>query len=215
MKKWVVQNKLYVIGAIVGALSGFFYWKYVGWLTGTCAITSNPLRSTFYFALMGSVAFGMFKNRTKRKRHHQTNNRMKKFIAIITIMAAFTTVKASAQNNAIHKVVMQLASSDTSEHRGLMMNLKNIKEGWGDSVVVEVVVHGPGIDLVTKGKSTQASTIQDMVKRGIQFVVCRNTMKQKNISEDQIIPNVGIVPMAIGEIVMKQEQGWSYLKAGY
>lgn len=96
-----------------------------------------------------------------------------------------------------------------------MLNLKNIKEGWGDSVVVEVVVHGPGIDLVTKGKSTQTSSIQDMVKKGIQFVVCRNTMKQKNISEDQIIPNVGFVPMGVGEIVTKQEQGWSYLKAGY
>lgn len=67
MKKWVVQNKLYVIGAIVGALSGFFYWKYVGCLTGTCAITSNPLRSTFYFALMGSVAFGMFKKQNKKE----------------------------------------------------------------------------------------------------------------------------------------------------
>ena len=140
---------------------------------------------------------------------------MKKLIAIITVMLALTAVKASAQTNAAHKVVMQLTSADTSAHRGLMLNLKNIKEGWGDSVVVEVVVHGPGIDLVTKGKSTQSSSIQDMVKKGIQFVVCRNTMKQKNISEDQIIPNVGFVPMGVGEIVTKQEQGWSYLKAGY
>jgi hypothetical protein len=67
MKKWIVQNKLYLIGAIVGALSGFLYWKYVGCLTGTCAITSNPLRSTLYFALMGGLVFGMFKKQNKKE----------------------------------------------------------------------------------------------------------------------------------------------------
>lgn len=61
MKKWAVQNKLYFIGALVGAIAGFLYWKYVGCLTGTCAITSNPLRSTLYFAMMGAILLGMFK----------------------------------------------------------------------------------------------------------------------------------------------------------
>jgi hypothetical protein len=61
MKSWILSNKLYGIGAIVGAIAGFLYWKYIGCLTGSCAITSNPFRSTIYFALMGSLLFGMFK----------------------------------------------------------------------------------------------------------------------------------------------------------
>jgi len=67
MKNWFVQNKLYVAGGIVGALAGFLYWKYVGCLTGTCAITSSPLRSTLYFALMGALLFGMAKKQNKEK----------------------------------------------------------------------------------------------------------------------------------------------------
>jgi intracellular sulfur oxidation DsrE/DsrF family protein len=54
-----------------------------------------------------------------------------------------------------------------------------------------------------------------MIEKGVSFVVCRNTMKQRNISEVQIIPNMGFVPMGVGEIILKQEQGWSYLKAGF
>lgn len=61
MKKYM----LYIIGALVGAASGFIYWRYVGCLSGTCKITSSPVNSTIYFALMGSLFFGMFKKEKK------------------------------------------------------------------------------------------------------------------------------------------------------
>ncbi len=65
MKNWIIINKLYFIGALLGAVAGFLYWMYVGCLTGTCAITSNPLNSTIYFASIGAVLFGAFKKQTK------------------------------------------------------------------------------------------------------------------------------------------------------
>ena len=65
MKKWFQINKLYFIGAALGALGGFLYWKYVGCLTGTCAITSNPINSTLYFALFGALIAGSFKKEKK------------------------------------------------------------------------------------------------------------------------------------------------------
>lgn len=64
MKNWIIKNKLYVIGAFIGALAGFLYWKYVGCLTGTCSITSKPVNSTIYFALFGAILFGAFKKQT-------------------------------------------------------------------------------------------------------------------------------------------------------
>ena len=144
---------------------------------------------------------------------------------VLLIITAFFSYLANAQHTSkhpstksnlpVHRVVMQLSAGDTLEHKGLMNNLKNLKEGWGDSVIIEVVVHGPGIDFVTKGKSTQEEPIRIMMREGVQFVVCRNTMKQRNVSEKQLLTGVGIVKMGIGEIVLKQEQGWIYLKAGF
>ncbi|HAO47307.1 MAG TPA: DUF6132 family protein [Ferruginibacter sp.] len=61
MKKWFKSNLLYFIGAIVGALAGFIYWQQVGCASGTCAITSKPLNSTLYGALMGALLFGLFR----------------------------------------------------------------------------------------------------------------------------------------------------------
>jgi hypothetical protein len=67
MKNWILKNKMYGIGAVAGAIAGFLYWKYVGCLTGTCAITSNPVRSTIYFAILGALLFSLFKKDQKQK----------------------------------------------------------------------------------------------------------------------------------------------------
>lgn len=61
IRKWISQNKLYITGAIIGAVAGFLYWKGVGCTSGTCLITSKPLNSTLYGAFMGAVLFGLFK----------------------------------------------------------------------------------------------------------------------------------------------------------
>lgn len=67
MKKWILQNKLYIIGAVLGAVAGYLYWFYIGCLSGTCAITSDPTRSTLYFAGMGALFLGMFKKGSKKE----------------------------------------------------------------------------------------------------------------------------------------------------
>ena len=62
MKKWISKNILYIAGAIVGAIAGYMYWNFVGCSSGTCAITSRPVNSTLYGALMGGLLFGIFQN---------------------------------------------------------------------------------------------------------------------------------------------------------
>jgi hypothetical protein len=48
------------IGVVVGAIFGYLYYKYVGCPNGTCNITSKPVNSTLYFALVGGLLFSMF-----------------------------------------------------------------------------------------------------------------------------------------------------------
>jgi hypothetical protein len=69
MKKWFKENSLVIIGILTGAISGYLYWKYIGCLTGTCAITSKPLNSTVYFAIIGGLVFSLFKKKSKEKNY--------------------------------------------------------------------------------------------------------------------------------------------------
>ena len=54
------------IGIVVGAIAGYIYYFYVGCTSGTCAITSKPLNSTLYGALMGGLVFNMFVKSPKK-----------------------------------------------------------------------------------------------------------------------------------------------------
>lgn len=59
--KFIRKNILTICGVILGALGGYLYFYYLGCLSGTCAITSNPLNSTLYGALLGGLVFNIFK----------------------------------------------------------------------------------------------------------------------------------------------------------
>lgn len=70
MKKFIDNNYLWMLGMIVGAIAGFYYWKLVGCSSGTCMITSKPLNSSVYGAMMGALLFSMFK-KTKKVNNHE------------------------------------------------------------------------------------------------------------------------------------------------
>jgi intracellular sulfur oxidation DsrE/DsrF family protein len=138
---------------------------------------------------------------------------MNKIIFFI-LLATSSAFAQKIDDGSKHKTVFQFVSGDTLSQKSLINNLKNFKEGWPKSKV-EVVFHGNGIFMVMTEKTTFAKELQSFVeKEGIKMVVCENTMKQKKIKKEQLLPFMQTVPMGIGEIVLKQEKGWSYIKAG-
>jgi hypothetical protein len=67
MMNFILENKLTIIGAIAGAIGGYLYYHFVGCVSGTCAITSKPLNSSLYGAMMGGLFINMFKKEKTNK----------------------------------------------------------------------------------------------------------------------------------------------------
>ena len=62
--KYFVKYKLIIIGIIIGAAGGYLYYHVAGCPDGTCAITSKPLNSALYGAIMGGLVSGLFTKET-------------------------------------------------------------------------------------------------------------------------------------------------------
>ncbi len=65
-----------IIGAFAGAVGGFLYWKYVGCLSGTCAIKSNwylmvPWGAVLGF-LIGSFAGDIMRRKEKTREQKES-----------------------------------------------------------------------------------------------------------------------------------------------
>jgi intracellular sulfur oxidation DsrE/DsrF family protein len=154
---------------------------------------------------------------------------MKKFITMLLLVALIgysqnsfaqtkkNTNKENKHKKAIktHKIVMQLTSGEATVHKGLIKQLNNLKAGWGDTVQIEVVCHGPGIDFLTTEKTKFKDEIYQLKAKGVDFVVCENSLREREVPKEAILPEMSYVKMGIGEIVLKQEAGWIYIKAGF
>jgi intracellular sulfur oxidation DsrE/DsrF family protein len=128
-------------------------------------------------------------------------------------MVSFTPMKVIAQNTP-HKLVIQMVDNNPKVQNGLIKQLNNLKNGYGEEITIEVVCHGPGLDFLHKERSEYREELLALKERGIIFVACENTLKGRDIPREAIMEEFDFVPMGIGEVMEKQEQGWSYVKGG-
>lgn len=137
-------------------------------------------------------------------------------LALLSIIA----ISAQAQQNPEaldlkkHKIVMQFTDNDSLSQVTITGQVKNIRAAWPNADI-EVVCHGPGLDLLMTSKSKAGKAVTDWSAQGVIFSACNNTMKRRNIKKEELIPVVQVVPSAMIELTLKQEEGWAYVKGGH
>ncbi|MCW5899127.1 MAG: DsrE family protein [Flavobacteriales bacterium] len=140
---------------------------------------------------------------------------MKKLLLLSLLgLGLFATVQAQDKAPRQHRIVMQLVSGDTLVHKGLMRQLRNIREA-APTAHVEVVCHGPGLDLLMSDRSVVQGKVKEFATQGIVFIACENTLRERDLDRASVIPEAGFVKAGIIHIVERQEDGWSYVKAGF
>ncbi len=134
------------------------------------------------------------------------------------MVAFFFASRGIAQHNTVpakgHKIIFQLMSDDTTVHTSLIKQLNNVLAA-APGTKIEVVCHGPGINLLMSEKTTVQNKIRELRSKDVLFLACENTLKDKNIPKEKIIPEAGFVPSGIIQIVTRQEEGWGYIKSGF
>ncbi len=110
------------------------------------------------------------------------------------------------------KVVVHVNFPEPGLQGAGLKNVTNILKEAPDAQV-EVVCHGAGVGLVEKARTEHAEAVEALVKKGVKFVACENTMRQKSIKKEDLLAGVGTVPSGAVEVVRKQQQdGFAYFK---
>ena len=137
---------------------------------------------------------------------------MKKIcISIILVLSASLIFGQQKE----HRIVFDFTKGDTASFTTMMRQLNNIVKA-SPNPKLEVVCYGPGLLLLMKEKTTAQQQIEDFSsKYNVVFAACEASMQRQGIVKSQLLPSVVTVPLASLEISSKQQEGWSYMKAGF
>ena len=135
------------------------------------------------------------------KYHHQI---------FLILFLLFFSVTAHAQ----HKIIWEMSGGDTAQQRVLYNQINNVLAEAPDTKI-EVIFHSHAVYAMLKDTGYFKTQINTLYKQGVVFAVCNNSLKKRNIDKARVIPEAIIVPVAMLEIVQKQEEGRAYIKAGF
>jgi len=130
------------------------------------------------------------------------------------IILVLTTSLHFAFAQTRHRVIIQFSDSDSISMASVLGQVKNIKTDLPDAEI-EVVCHGPGLDLLVQKLTKVPLLIREWKSRGVTFAACGNTMRRRGIKKEDLITEATPIPSAMVELILKQEEGWSYAKGGH
>lgn len=109
------------------------------------------------------------------------------------------------------KAIVHINFSDSERQKHGLKNVTNIlKEEKGAKIVV--VCHGGGIELLVKDKSEHSEEVARLIKEGVRFEACENTLRDKSIPKEDLLPDVTTVPSGAVEVIRRQQEGYGYFK---
>jgi intracellular sulfur oxidation DsrE/DsrF family protein len=108
--------------------------------------------------------------------------------------------------------IIQVSDNDPAKWNLALNNAKNVQTDLGkDKTDIEIVAYGPGLSML-KFDSQVANRIQEAQAAGVKVMACGNTMKGQKVTQDDLVPGIGVVKAGVLEIGDKQQKGWSYIR---
>ncbi|MDH3980850.1 MAG: DsrE family protein [Gammaproteobacteria bacterium] len=120
------------------------------------------------------------------------------------------------EDKSAHNVVYQCNKADIEYWQSILFSAGELLRKYGDDVQIVISAIGPGLHLI--GKHPQRPVPPELQQRvaslaayGIAFHACGNTMKSLKWTKDDLLPFATVVPIGADDLMLLQEQGFSYI----
>lgn len=144
---------------------------------------------------------------------------MKQAVAITALVAAASlgglqgcASTGSPQAVEKHRIVFHVTDADPAKWNIVLNNAGNVQEELGkDKVIIEIVTHGPGINML-KAESKVTPRLAQALDRNIGLYACENTMRMAHVTKADMYGGIAYAPSGVAHIIKRQEEGWTYLR---
>lgn len=110
------------------------------------------------------------------------------------------------------KTLFHLNEAENSKQSELLANIENLfQDSRIEEPHIQVVLNSNGIKTALK-ESEASEFVEDFIEQEVVFNVCRNSIENAEITEDQLVDGVTIVESGIGTINLLEEKDFNYVK---
>lgn len=141
----------------------------------------------------------------------------RKALAALAAAALAVPVASLAQGGKVqashkYRVVFHVTEDDPKKWNIVLNNVGNIQKDLGkQNVMVEVVTHGPGIEML-RAESKVTARLAQALDNDVVLAACENTMRNARVTRADMYGGVTFVPSGVTHILIRESEGWLYLR---
>jgi intracellular sulfur oxidation DsrE/DsrF family protein len=129
------------------------------------------------------------------------------FALLASAETEFAEPKPAIDNQ--RQIVFSIKSANDEDIHHVLSSANNVLKFYGpENVQMRIVAYYHGIKALLKANTEIALRVRALKLLDVEFVACGNTMKTKNIKEEELIEDTQIVTAGIVEMIERVKEGW-------
>lgn len=114
----------------------------------------------------------------------------------------------------VYHTIYQLDSNDPKTIEKAIRNINNALDDprLKGKLTVELITFSGGTEAFLKSTSKYEEQFKKLIARGVIVAQCTNSLKERNLTKEQLFDFIGYVPSGNGELIIRAHQGWNIVK---
>lgn len=137
-------------------------------------------------------------------------------VLFLAAVSAGTIAAAESSPVGPDKVVYHINDTNGQATRAIEYIRNHLEVNPKAKIVV--VTHAAGVDFLMRGAKTKNGNpyhipVEELSLQGVRFEVCEITLRERQLTRKQFIPEATFVPSGVAEIArLQQREGYAYLR---
>ena len=139
--------------------------------------------------------------------------------AALTTLALMTCAVARAEDTAPavasqahYGAIFQIDSGSPGAIKKTLNNIENLLHDprLKGKVQVELIANAQGFAAYVKNNGFEQK-LQALQQQGVLLAQCANTLRELHVDRNDLYPFITVVPSGMGEITIREAEGWAYI----
>jgi intracellular sulfur oxidation DsrE/DsrF family protein len=148
---------------------------------------------------------------------------MKAYLRSLTVAALVFGFAASAlaahsfhgavATKSSYGVIFHIDAGDEATIKKTLNNVENLLHDprfKGKRLRIELLANSKGFAVYVKDNGFE-KRLRDLQHHGVLLSQCANTLRELHVDRDKLYNFISIVPSGMGEITIRESQGWAYI----